>query len=63
MRCDGLGTQFLTGKQALQGLKLQIELSEPLEYHMQALQVFLFHAAKDYDIVQVDDTIHEVQLP
>ena len=29
---------------------------------MQALQVLLFCATKDYDIIQVDDTINEVQL-
>ena len=50
-------------KQALRRLELQIELPEPLEHHTQALQVLLLCGVKDYDIIQVDYTIHEVQLP
>ena len=53
---------FQLKKRALRRLELQIELPEPLEYHAQALQVLFLHAAEDYDIVQVDHTICEVQL-
>ena len=53
---------FQLKTQALQRFQLQIELLEPLEHHMQALQVLLLYVAKDYDIIQVDHTIHEVQL-
>ena len=54
---------FRLEKQALQRLKLQIELPEPLEQDAEALQVFLLHAAKDYDVVQVNHAVCDVQLP
>ena len=54
---------FRLEERALQRLELQIELPEPLEHHTQALQVFLLCATKDYDIIQVDHTICEAQLP
>ena len=64
MRCDGPGTRFLTVEErALQRLKLQIELPEPLEHHVQALQVLLLCAIKDYDVIQVDHAICKVQFP
>ena len=42
---------------------LRIELSEPLEHHMQVLQVLLLCATEDYDIILVNHTICDVQLP
>ena len=50
-------------ERALGRLKLQIELLEPLKHHTQVLQVLLLCATKDYDIIQVNHTVHEVQLP
>ena len=54
---------FRLEEQALQRLKLQIKLLVPLKHHTHVLQVLLICATKDYDVIQVDHTICEVQLP
>ena len=59
----GQAHDFGLEERALGRLKLQIELPEPLKHHMQALQMLLLCVTKDYDVIQVDHTICEVQLP
>ena len=53
---------FQLEKQALRRLELQVKLPEPLEHHVEALQVLLLSAAKDDDIIQVNHAVHEIQL-
>ena len=42
-------------------LELPVKLPEPLEHHMEVLQVLL-SAAKDDDIIQVNYPVCEIQL-
>ena len=47
---------------AFRGLQLQIEFSEALEHHSQVFQVFLLHVPENNDIVEIDDTVSQVQF-
>ena len=53
---------FWLEKQAFWRLELQVKLLEPLEYNVEVLQVLLLHVAKDDNIIQVDNTVREIQL-
>ena len=54
---------FLMEEVTFRWLKFQVVIAESVEHYMEMLEVFRFHLQIHDDIIQVDDTICQVELP